>query len=329
MKTVNLITLGFLLAGYAHSVGQSKPGNTAIVPTSRPEEDRWGKIIPEKAEFYAASDVPDSQISLTQTWYQISAREWGNYGPLEFWIVGRDEAAAAELDKRYCNIRQQKDPAISLKHCQNRGHNFVSYAKGGNAGLNTRRNEHGQWSGFIITMSAKFPGPGEEDYKPVVLHEYFHVYQHAHIHSRNEVKRESLSQKNPWWGEGGAEYMAQLLYSRQPGVRAGYLREVMRRKLNSVKDLRDGENIKDIPYGPRGRIAYDLGAWFIAFLVHKTSEDAYRKGFFKDLNSRGFEGSFRKNFGTSSENLLKKFHNSFLKMGLEDKMKIIPVKKPG
>jgi hypothetical protein len=327
MKIVFLIAFGILLAGCDHSGGQAPIRNESPAPADRPQEGRWGKIITGEAEFYAASDVPQSQIRLTEKWYEIAAGAWGNYGPLEFWIVGKGEAAAEELDKKYCALRKRKDPTVSLRHCRDRGHNFVSYAKGGNAGLNTRRNERSQWSGFIITMSGKFPGPDEEDYRPVVLHEYFHVYQHAHIHSRNETERESLGRKNPWWGEGGAEYMAQLLYSRQPGVRPGYLGEVMRRKLNSLKDLRDGENIRHIPYGPRARIAYDLGAWFIAFLVHKVGEDAYLKGFHQDLNKMGFEGSFRNNFGISSEKLLRQFHNSFLKLSLQDKMRIIPGKK--
>ena len=30
-------------------------------------------------------------------------------------------------------------------------------------------------------MSSKYPGPEEEDYKKVILHEYFHVYQHANL----------------------------------------------------------------------------------------------------------------------------------------------------
>ena len=47
-------------------------------------------------------------------------------------------------------------------------------------------------------------------------------------------------------GEGGAEYMAQLLYSKQKGVRAGYLKEKMKRKLRSLKKLKAGESIKDI-----------------------------------------------------------------------------------
>ena len=286
--------------------------------------DDWGKTMRGKAEFYAASDVSDANINLTKKWYEVASKAWGNYGPLEFWIAGSSKAAAEELDKKYCDIRKQKDSTISLKHCLNRGHNFVSYAKEGNAGLNTRRNENQKWSGFIITMSAKFPGPEEEDYKSVVLHEYFHVYQHAHIHSRKRSDREGMNQKNPWWGEGGAEYMAQLLYSKQKGVRPGYLKEKMKRKLRSLENLRSGESIKDIPYGKRGMIAYDLGAWFIAFLINKTSEEAYRVKFYRDLNIEGFEGSFVKNFGSSSKDFLDEFHNTFLKLSLADKMKIIP-----
>ena len=288
------------------------------------EVDTWGKTTPRPAEFYAASDVPGSQVELTRQWYEIASRAWGNFGPLEFWIVGKSEEAARELDKRYCDRRRQRDPSILLKNCLNRSHNFTDYARGGNAGLNTRRNERDQWSGFIITMSGKNPGPEEEDYKPVVLHEYFHVYQHAHIRSRKEQVRENLNQPNPWWGEGGAEYMAQLLYSRQEGVSTGYLKQVMGRKLRSVGSLRKGENIRDIPYGGRARIAYDLGAWFIAFLISRSSEDAYRVKFFKLLEKRGFEAAFRDSFGWSSHALLDDFHENFLSLELPEQLKIIP-----
>jgi len=288
------------------------------------KHDNWGTITSQQAEFYATRDVPRSQIDLTKKWYEIASNAWGNYGPLEFWIVGTNEISATTLDKKYCELRNQKDKTISIEHCLNRDHNFVSYAKGGNAGLNTRRNENEKWSGFIITMSAKFPSPQEEDYKPVVLHEYFHVYQHAHIYSKKNSERKSRNLENPWWSEGGAEYMAQLLYSKQNGVRPNYLREIMERKLRALKDLRDGESIKDIAYGKRSHIAYDLGAWFIAFIINKTSEEAYRVNFFKDLNAKGFEGAFVKNFGASSNDFLDEFHKIFLKLSLKDKVKIIP-----
>ena len=98
----------------------------------------------------------------------------------------------------------------------------------------------------------------------------------------------------------------------------------MKRKLRSLEDLQEGESIRDIPYGKRARIAYDLGAWFIAFIISKSSEEAYRVKFYQDLNTKGFEGSFVKNFGSSSKDLLDQFHNSFLELSLEEKLKIIP-----
>ena len=56
--------------------------------------DDWGKTTNQKAEFYAASDVPKSQTTLTKRWHEIAAKAWGNYGPLEFWVVGKSEAVA-------------------------------------------------------------------------------------------------------------------------------------------------------------------------------------------------------------------------------------------
>ena len=311
MRRAFLVIISILALGH---------GSNCVVA----QADAWGKTTTRAAEFYAASDVPESQVELTKQWYKVASKAWGNFGPLEFWIVGRSEKAARELDEKYCTVRKQKDPGIHLHHCLNRSHNFTDYARDGNAGLNTCRNEREKWSGFIITMSGKNPGPREEDYKPVVLHEYFHVYQHAHIHSKKEQTRESLNQANPWWGEGGAEYMAQLLYSRQEGVRANYLKEVMQRKLQSLSNLHDGETIRDIPYGRRARIAYDLGAWFIAFLISKSGEESYRVKFFKALETSGFEKAFLDSFGRSSKTLLEEFHNHFLPLSQRSQLKIIP-----
>ena len=296
----------------------------SVAQSSKPEADSWGEPTRKKAEFYAASDVPESHILLTKQWYEIASKAWGNYGPLEFWIVGTDQEAAQKLDERYCEVRKKRDAGVDLDGCRNRSHNFERYAREGNAGLNTQRNEHADWSGFIVTMASKNPGPQEEDYKSVTLHEYFHVYQHAHIFSKSREERENRTQKNPWWIEGGAEYMAQLLYSRQTGVREGYLIEKMKRKLRAIDDLEDGESIRNIAYGRRGHIAYSLGAWFVAFVIDKSSEEAFRVGFFKDLNKLGFEGSFEKNFEHTSQELLREFHEEFLKKSESEMLQILP-----
>ena len=118
--------------------------------------------------------------------------------------------------------------------------------------------------------------------------------------------------------------MAQLLYSRQPGIPRDYLREKMKQKLRSLSELKQGETIRDIPYGRRGHIAYDLGAWFVAFVIGKSSEDAFLIDFYGDLNELDFEGSFEKSFGASSQELLKEFHDRFLKLPEAKMLEIIP-----
>jgi hypothetical protein len=173
-------------------------------------------------------------------------------------------------------------------------------------------------------MAFKNPYPKDEDYKQIILHEYFHVYQHSHVFSKIRSERNKLMQTNSWWSEGGADYMSQLLFSKQPGVDSGFLNESMIWKMDSKSQLKTGEKINQIPYADRGNIAYDLGSWFVAYLVNKTNEETFRVSFYKDLNDLGFEGSFTKHFGSSSTELLADFHDNFLNLSLEDQLKNIP-----
>ena len=285
---------------------------------SNVQQDNWGVLTSRAPDYYASEDVPKFKVDLTKKWHSYVSEKWGNYGPVEIWIVGSDIKAVQKLDSFYDNLWEKRDKHFPFFREHSEFSFIKNFANTENASLNLHRDH--QMYEFVISASIH-----EDDYLQFLFHEYFHVYQNAHIYSKKHSERDSRMLKNPWWSEGGAEYMAQLLYSRLKGVRPIYLREVMKRKLRPLKDLGDGESIKDIPYDDeRSHIAYDLGAWFIAFIINKTSEEAYRVKFFRDLNTRGFEGSFVKNFGASSKDLLDEFHNTFLKLSLEDKMKIIP-----
>jgi len=289
-------------------------------------EDSWGQLTTEIPEVYFTSDIPQSQIDTLMSAYNTSSGVWGNYGPLEFWIVGTDWDAAYELDKQYCSLRTEKDASISSgdeQYCLERGHNMTSYVEDGGAGLNTRRSNYEDYSVFVVTFASKYPYPDETDYTVVAYHEYFHVYQQAHIFTKDHDERDELMGGNPYWAEGGAEYLAQLLYSRQDGVDSNYLKDRMTWKMEAKNDLQNNESIVDIPYGPRGHIAYDLGSWYVAYIINQTSEDAYLNGFYDDLNELGWEGSFVENFGMSSEQMLSDFED-FLALPIEEQLEIIP-----
>lgn len=289
-------------------------------------EDSWGQLTTEIPEVYFTSDIPQSQIDTLMSAYNTSSGVWGNYGPLEFWIIGTDWDAAYELDKQYCSVRAEKDSSITSddeQYCLERSHNMTSYVENGGAGLGLYRSYHEDYSGFVLTFASKYPYPDETDYTAVAYHEYFHVYQQAHIFTKDHDERQELSGGNPYWGEGGAEYMAQLLYSRQDGVDSNYLKDRMIWKMEAKNDLLNNESIVDIPYGPRGHIAYDLGSWYVAYIINQTSEDAYLNGFYDDLNELGWEGSFVENFGMSSEQMLSDFED-FLALPIEEQLEIIP-----
>ena len=238
-------------------------------------EDLWGVEISDLPEYYFTSDVPSNQVDMIREAYEISSAAWGNYGPLEYWIIGNDVTLADSLDLVYCDTRLEKDPSLGnndYQACLNRGYNFVDYVNDGGAGLNLRRNEDNDYSVFIITHGSKNPPPTHTDYFVVAMHEYFHVYQQAHVFTKNEQVRSSMFPVNPWFVEGGATYMAELLYSQQTNVSSNYLEEVMQWKMQNVNSfLALGIRIEDIQFSdgfPNTQYAYELGAWFTAFLIH-------------------------------------------------------------
>ena len=295
-------------------------------------QDLWGVVLPisNLPEYYFTSDVPISQVDIIRESYEIASAAWGNYGPLEYWIVGNNLDLADSLDVVYCDIRLEKDPSLGYNDnqaCLNRSYNLVNYVNDGGAALNLRRNPDDEYSVFIITHGSKNPYPSDKDYTVVAMHEYFHVYQQAHIFTKDEQERSSKLPLNPWFVEGGATYMGELLYSQQSNAPSNYLEEVMEWKIqNVVSFLALGIRIEDIQHTdgfPNTQYAYELGAWFTAFLIHNVGIETYLVNFHDDLNSLGFEQSFVANFGKSSKELLDEFHD-FLILPISEQLEILP-----
>jgi hypothetical protein len=299
----------------------------------------WGKDTPGvQPEFIASPDVPQWHIDRVAMGHEIAASEWGNYGPLQWWIVGNSENEAAGLEEYYCVIESKQRSMgdenrekIGFGYCMERDHNIVSYAKEGGAGLSTDRDKHLDESLFVVTMASKNPYPNHADYEITIFHEYFHVYQNAHVMTEDgDERRKILGNEAVWWMEGGAEYMGQLLYSRvypeendQEHEEWFTLEERMGWKIEAKNELILGERMEDIMYGERQNVGYDLGAWATALLIHKYSEEAYLS-LYDDIEEIGFEEAFAKNFGVSLEEFLDEFHNEFLELSLEEQLKIIP-----
>ena len=116
----------------------------------------------------------------------------------------------------------------------------------------------------------------------------------------------------------------QYLYSKQDGVGENHLREVMRSKLENSQE---GYNAQDIPLDQLGydsqSMVYDVGSWFVAYLIHHEGEDAFVNGFYGDLDELGFDAAFEKNFNSTKTEYLAEFE-TFFSQPAEDVMALFP-----
>ena len=184
--------------------------------------DTWGQIIEAPPETFFAADLSDDVRSGLTNTLLVATSEWGNYGPLEYWVLGTDLKAAQELTELFCERRSQlgqweKSECLSRHRDE---HDFESYRKIGADAIERRKasgsmgwNGNREWGIHFYTSSYPLgfdrlfgSSPGGE--QKGVFHEYFHAVQQAHIFSRDNDERKALSGL-VWFIEGGADYMAQ------------------------------------------------------------------------------------------------------------------------
>ena len=310
-----------------------------VCPDGTQETIQWGAVTCAVPTVFKAADVSNETVNLTLEWYGIAAEEWGNYGPVELFIIGEDVDAAKDLEDLFCERHKALDDNWNEEwDCANENYQiFTRYTDEGGAAISTFKRTYIEYDFLMMIMSAKYPGPSEEDYKPVTLHEYFHIFQHSHISdectgdSRDACERHSKmgGENTPWFAEGGAEFMAQSLYAEQDGVGENYLREVMQRKLEMSQDGYNAQNssLDQLTYSSEVN-AYDVGAWFIAYLIHHEGEDAFLNGFYGDLDSLGFDAAFENNFNATKSEYLTDF-DVFFAQSAEEVMLLFPEASSG
>ena len=300
-------------------------------------EQKSSKTLSKDVQIFLTPDITNYTLEIVQKWLKVGADAWGSYGPIEVYVIGQNKSEAIKLENDFCKRHIQLDSGWNKKwDCANENYQiFTRYVDEGGAAVSSYRKSHLSYDFDTLIMSSKRPGPSEEDYKIVLLHEYFHIHQIAHISGKCSDNRNIPCErdkkmtgdyvKRPWLHEGGAEYRAQLLYHQNPDSK-GSLRQRMKRKLSeSIKAYKQkySMNLKSLTYEIGGHDAYNIGAWFTAYLIHNEGEERHRVNFYQDIDELGFEGSFKKNFGKSSDDYIKEF-NAFITQPFSEVLKIIP-----
>ena len=315
-------------------------------------DDTWGRIIDTPPEVLCASDVSEAVRSGVTHALLVAGQEWGNYGPLEYWVLGTDEDAARGLSVQFCErraARGDEDRADCLAHAlrTDRDHNFEDYRRvgaealasgrgGGAMGLNGNR----AWGIHFFNSAYPFGfdhllGVSPSQEQVTVFHEYFHAVQSAHIQTRDQGLRVALM--GPvWFVEGAADYMAEVatrklwasghlerLDEGRPPFEAGFESRMSWAQERIARHC-PGVRLHEFTYEDHcGGAAFDLGVWAIAFLLHDAGQTALLDTFYPCLEELGWEGAFQKTFGRSSLEFSEEFAG-FLEWPLAEQKAILP-----
>ena len=312
-------------------------------------DESWRQQTDEPPTFFYADDVaPEVRRALEQA-FAAAIDTWGNYGPLEFWVVGADVPAAEALATRYCEHRAARGDE-SPEDCRRYGRQrdeFVEWATAaakiadtGDAFLNAGRNGKADWGVHLFSSSlppgwAGLAGIPVEDDQTVLFHEYFHAVQHAHVMPLDHDERDRLM--GPvWFVEGGAEFMAQSTSERSRAAgalprsrnrdRPWRVEDRMRGKMREgLAELAAHPELvwHEVDYGPHGKAAYDIGAWAVAYLCDKAGADALIDEFYPRLSDLGWEGAFEATFDMTSQEFYAEF-DRFLERPIDEQVAVLP-----
>ena len=291
-----------------------------------------------KVTILAAADVSKKDLNNTKKWMNVAAKTWFSkptaaspyYYPVVITLVGKSTSAAAGLEQELC--KELKAKAYATRLC---GRYLSGYAVNGGAGINSSRMN----DGFHFMVIGTIRRTPSDDLGDTVLHEAFHIYQQSQITTqRRDLFEQKFGRKSgdhnrdvPWWSEGTATYLAYLTYARQPGVRQGYLKNMMRcdlgdcegRKTPRISEYFDlGIKLYNIDYGDNRDIAYRLGGLFAAYLINDVGEDKLY-AYYESVDELGFEASFEQHFGKPYREYINQFEG-FLKQPLRQLLKVIP-----
>jgi hypothetical protein len=327
-------------------------------PTSTPTPSPTKVSIREPLviEVFVASDVDDSVKEIIEQSLNLAADEWGLYWPVEYWVVGIDEQASKDLVNDFCQRRDSRGDQgyddCSRRQGGSENHGIMSYhaitaeaaATGelrGEMGRNGAADWGVHWYASTLPwgLTDLFPGMNGEGEVETVFHEYWHAVQSSFISTLDWDARHELM--GPvWFTEGSAEFMAKFLAEklRSDGKMPKVLRmdnphtyeSQMSGKLFSIDEKMSGECsgttlTSIVQYSDRCvGLGYELGAWGIAYLVSKTSDDVLLTDFHPVVEELGFEKAFEQTFGLTLLEFNDEFMDFFMSSTEGEKLAMLP-----
>lgn len=305
-----------------------------------------GEIYPEPYQLLLASDLSESVEEGVRTALDAAVRVWGNFGPLEYYVVGSDASATRDLETQFC--KQPDGRFGSEKSCldwvqrdgafENIRLVTIEMLKGETPFSNVGFRGGLPSKVIISSLPPHLSGiTFEERFQvqptggKVILHEYWHNIQHSHIpYHIQGIDREAYLGP-PWFTEGTAEYMAILTHSKLKAAEklifpdkpqySGLLamKNFMEEALRGLGNA--SFTVKEIPHS--SQLKYAIGTWATAFLFNAAGDNnVLLDVFLPNVAELGWEDAFIKAFGITSEEFYTQF-DAFLLLPHDEQIKIL------
>ena len=326
-------------------VQENEPAPQAVVPTNL-----FGIKQENQIEVFVASDVSEAvETGVTET-LALAVKTWGSSGRLEYWVLGTDRDAALELNAHNSQRRVARGDMTErdcLRDRNNKDHGFLSYQEIGAQALATGRasmsaghNGGSEWGfhRYSSSLPLGFAGlldiAGEGD-QITIFHEYWHSIQQAFIPAEDHQTRQK--QMGPvWFAEGSAVAMAEMTAEKlwasgelpkwkNSGREWPDLKSRMTSKMQLVQEKRKScpSILPDTYEGDCRELAYESGAWAIAYLMNKHGANVLLESFHPNVAELGWEGAFQQTFGQSSADFIEEFE-TFVDLPLAQQLEILP-----
>lgn len=329
----------------------SLQGQETTDPVIFPQDDIFGRAAESGnlIEVFTAADVSEKAKQAVVETLAAASNAWGSSGRLEYWVLGTDRDAALQLGLKFCERRVARGQ-MTRRECladnDNRDHGFLMYQEIGAKALATGmpsgsagHNGGAEWGFHRMTSSLPLGFAGVlnitgEDEQVTIFHEYWHSVQNSFIQTTNHRKRHKLM--GPvWFVEGAAVAMAELTTAelRESGKlpkwnNASYRWPTLEQRMTDKMKLIQSKR-KTCPTAlPNSydddcrQLAYEGGAWAIAYLINRSGRDVLLKSFHPRVEKLGWEEAFLQTFGQSSQEFKAEFE-TFLDLGIEEQLKVL------
>ena len=330
-------------------------------------------LVDYPAKLYFAGDIPTEVHSRVEYAFSLVQEKLGKY-PVEVYFVGTDENEKDKLSNLFCNNREKAgnfDPTTfnsfrNFDDCMNfiDERYFSMYLESGleteQRGFQASGNKghNGQFEQLYHLLIWSKPigfevenGEGYSQEFGGVFHEYWHVFQMAHMDFYNcsdKVTRSSCRfdfEKidylvgGVWLQEGTAVFKEKTILEEQfkignlTNIHGDLLQELNNQYFDGQRAMEQcpGMSIRDITYqDPCSQAAYGWGAWAAAYLAHRVNDPyIFENVYYPELKVLGDpELVFTNTFGMTKDEFFADF-DSWIYLSEEERKIVVPTAEEG